>query len=135
MGWSVEIEILVRIRYPREMLARVCAQQCVIGGRAWFAQLPVTVPTLQKRLGPYNPLRPLRMTGPAVLGATGVVKNLHAILLARFHRRDKLRLIVIPGPIEMMERMPLVGGHTLPLQLSFREVRSEEHTSEFQSLT
>ena len=120
MGWSVEIEILVRIRYPREMLARVCAQQFLIGGRAWFAPLPVTVPTLQKRHGPYNPLRPLRMTGPAVLGATWVVKNLHAILLARFHRRDKLRLIVIPGPIEMMERMPLVGGHTPPLQLSFR---------------
>src|SRR6184192_1502681 len=116
MGWSVEIEILVRIRYPREMLARVCAQQFLIGGRAWFAPLPVIVPTLQKRHGPYIPLRPLRMTGPAVLGTTWVVKNLHAILLARFHRRDKLRLIVIPGPIEMMERMPLVGGHTPPLQ-------------------
>src|SRR5438132_695568 len=114
MGWSVEIEILVRIRYPREMLARVCAQQFLIGGRAWFAPLPVTVPTLQKRYGPYNPLRLLRMTGPAVLVATWVVKNLHAILLARFHRRDKLRLIVIPGPIEMMERMPLVVHKASP---------------------
>src|SRR5205814_7334034 len=86
-------EILVRIRYPREMLARVCAQQFLIGGRAWFAPLPVTVPTLQKRHGSYNPLRPLRMTGPAVLGAAWVVKNLHAILLARFHARDKLRFL------------------------------------------
>jgi len=31
------------------------------------------------------------MTWPAVLGAAWVVKNLHALLLARFHARDKLR--------------------------------------------
>src|SRR5437764_15308029 len=104
MGWSVEIEILVRIRYPREMLARVCAQQFLIGGRAWFAPLPVTVPTLQKRHGLYNLLRPLRMIGPAVLGTMLVVKNLHAILLVLFHRRDLLCLIMIPGLIGMMER-------------------------------
>src|SRR5439155_1236803 len=63
---------------------------------------------------PHRAIAQGMMTGPAVLGTTWVVKNLHAILLARFHRRDKLRLIVIPGPIEMMERMPLVGGHTPP---------------------
>jgi hypothetical protein len=31
------------------------------------------------------------MTGPPILGAAGVVKNLHAILLARFQAPDKLR--------------------------------------------
>jgi hypothetical protein len=31
------------------------------------------------------------MTGPTVLDAAWVVKNLHVILLARFHARDKLR--------------------------------------------
>jgi hypothetical protein len=73
------------------MLARVCAQQFLIGGRAWFAPLPVTVSALQQWDSPHNPLRPFRMTGTAVLGAASVVKNLHAILLARFHARDKLR--------------------------------------------
>jgi len=45
MGWSVEIEVLARLRYPRKMLVRVCAQQFLIGGRARFVPLPVTVPT------------------------------------------------------------------------------------------
>src|SRR5438045_7314956 len=97
MGWSVEIEILVRIRYPREMLARVCAQQFLIGGRAWFAPLPVTVPPLQKRHGSYNSLRTLRMTGPAILGAQWVVRELRASLFARFHRRDNVHILVYIG--------------------------------------
>jgi hypothetical protein len=46
IGWSVEIEILARLRYPREMLVRVCAQQFLIGDRARIVPLPVTVPTL-----------------------------------------------------------------------------------------
>jgi hypothetical protein len=44
MGWSVEIEILARLRYPREMLVRVGAQQFLIGGRTRFVPLPLTVP-------------------------------------------------------------------------------------------
>jgi hypothetical protein len=46
IGWSVEIEILARLRYPREMLVRVCAQQFLIGGRARIVPLPATVPNL-----------------------------------------------------------------------------------------
>src|SRR5206468_11597125 len=120
MGWSVEIEILPRICYAREMLARVRTQQFLLSGGAWFAPLPVTMPTLQKRHGPHNPLRPLRMTGPAVLDAAWVVENSHAILLARFYVPDELHLIVIPGPIETRRGMPLASGNRPPLQLSFR---------------
>src|SRR6478672_3566395 len=46
IGWSVEIEILARLRYPREMLVRAGAQQFLIEGRARTVPLPVTVPTL-----------------------------------------------------------------------------------------
>jgi hypothetical protein len=45
IGWSVEIEILARLRYPRKMLARMCTQQFLIGGRARFMPLPISVPT------------------------------------------------------------------------------------------